>query len=90
MMTITFHKLFGKLAEFQVAACAKQYYPHAAKGALEGINSIINGKGITEPQAKDLLRVCNKFCDTMEMMDLQDWLKDEHDVIILLDELSYE
>lgn len=90
MLTITLEKLFGKLAEYQRAAGAKQYYPHSAKGALDGIYSILDGKGITEPQARDLLRVCNEFCDTMEMMDIQDWLKDSHDVIIPLSELCHE
>lgn len=87
MMTTTFANIFIKLSEYQKAASCKQYYPHAAIGAIEGIYSIMNGKGITEPQAKDLLRICNEFCDTMEMMDIQDWLKDEHDLIILLGDL---
>lgn len=87
MMTTTFANIFTKLSEYQKAASCKQYYPHAAIGAIEGIYSIMNGNGITEPQAKDLLRICREFCCTMEMQDLQDWLKDEHDLIILMGDL---
>lgn len=86
-MTTTLAKLFANLAEYQRLSSAKECFPHAATGAMDGIYSILNGNGITEPQAKDLLRICRDICDTMELMDIQDWLKDEHDMIILLNEI---
>lgn len=86
-MTITLAKIFQKFAEYQRAAAAKSYYPHCAIGAMEGMTNLINGNKLTESQAKDILRVCRDFCDTMEMMDLEEWLKDEHDMIILMSEL---
>lgn len=87
MMTTTLAKLFTKLAEYQRLSSAGLHFPHAATGAIDGIYSILNGNGIAESQAGDLMRICKEICDTMELMDVQDWLKDEHDMIILLDEI---
>jgi len=85
MTTITVTELFKYLAEIseqltkhQQAAATKRYYPHAAKGALDGLHSLLNGQGITQSDAHDLLVICGEVFDTMSMQDIEEWLETYH------------
>lgn len=86
MLTIQFKELFEAIIKLQLIPKG-DYFPHYAKGAISGIYAIMNGDDLTDSDAADLARLARDTFDTMGMQDFHDWLKDEHDKIIVWDEL---
>ena len=55
--------------------------------AYNAIQVLLKGHALNDDEAKSMLRACEDLFDKSELINLQDWLKDEHDIIILLDEI---
>jgi len=55
-------------------------------GAYNAIQVLLKGRALNDDEAKAMLRACRDLCGKSELIELQDWLKNEHDMIILLDE----